>query len=754
MRLHFLLRFPVVASYAHLPFVPLIGFFLCVGSIPTAAQTVTFEGAQFTLQTNGVAGPDGIVVDRAGDVFIADFDHNRVVELPANGNAQITVGSGLSLPIGLALDAANDLFIADSGHNRIVEVPAAGGTQVTLGFSNLSRPTSVAVDAAGDVFVTDFYHNRIVELPVGGAQTTVADGFNQPFGVALDSSNDLFVADFGNDRVVEIPAGCTMTACQIIVASGLTDPSAVAVDPARNLLISTATNAVEVPAEGGPAITLIQGVNSTGITADHSGNVFVSDTSHNRVLKLERVAVDFGSVNLCAPGKSTPAPCAETLTLNYEVAASGKLGTPKVVTQGTPNLDFTLASGSTCHGTVTEGSTCQIDVTFAPRFAGERPGAVQVADQAGNILATTLIHGFGDGPQLVFPQHAPEVMATGLYYPAELALDGAGNLFLADEDNMRVVELPAGGGPLIEVLGSVGFFPSGLALDGAGRLYISEIFDDAVIELTPGKSDITEIPFTGLNQPAGIAVDSDGNLFLADSQNNQVLELPATGGPQITVTKNVHTPENVAVDPFGNVYIADYGGEYNRPRVVEVPARGGAQFTVKTPGYLGPDSVATDGVGDLFCAELQQEPLFELPIEGGPPINDSFDLTFLLSVAVDPGGNIFVGNAFGTDTGRLFELRRSEAPTLKFGNIAFGSTATLPLTLSNTGTTTLTIEPSIDGPSYKVTGSTCASGIPPGSTCQLKIEFSPVSVGYHHDTMTLHSNGVTDPPVLLRGTAD
>ena len=87
-------------------------------------------------------------------------------------------------------------------------------------------------------------------------------------------------------------------------------------------------------------------------------------------MELQTRSVNFEGVNVCAPGQTTPAPCSETLTLNYTATASGTLGTPKVLTGGAPNLDFTLASGSTCTGDVAEGATCTVNVTFAPLATG------------------------------------------------------------------------------------------------------------------------------------------------------------------------------------------------------------------------------------------------------------------------------------------------------------------------------------------------------------------------------------------------
>jgi hypothetical protein len=113
-------------------------------------------------------------------------------------------------------------------------------------------------------------------------------------------------------------------------------------------------------------------------------------------------AVNFGSANVCPSGATTPAPCSNTLTLTYNVTASGTLGTSQVLTVGAPNLDFTLASGSTCSGSVTVGNTCTVNVTFAPLAPGLRKGGVEIIDSSGNVLANTYINGIGVGPAIGF----------------------------------------------------------------------------------------------------------------------------------------------------------------------------------------------------------------------------------------------------------------------------------------------------------------------------------------------------------------
>ncbi len=94
----------------------------------------------------------------------------------------------MSNPQGVAVDAAGDVFIADYANNRVVKV-SAGGTQTTIG-AGLTKPGGVAVDAAGDVFVVEPVVGRVSELPTGGAQTQIASGLNSgpngTMGVEVD----------------------------------------------------------------------------------------------------------------------------------------------------------------------------------------------------------------------------------------------------------------------------------------------------------------------------------------------------------------------------------------------------------------------------------------------------------------------------------------------------------------------------------------------------------------------------------------
>ena len=192
MKLHHLPWFRVVTTLSQNPLALLGGVLLCLSPALAPGQSVTFTGAQITLPASGLSSPFGIAVDSAGNVFIADSNKHRVVELPrtATGYGEQTTllqFDGSFLPTGVAVDSAGDVFIAIAGDlntldvGHAVELPrtATGyGPQTTLPFSGFDV-LGVAVDGAGDVFIEEpFRNSRVVELPRKDRRAT---GRKQPF---------------------------------------------------------------------------------------------------------------------------------------------------------------------------------------------------------------------------------------------------------------------------------------------------------------------------------------------------------------------------------------------------------------------------------------------------------------------------------------------------------------------------------------------------------------------------------------------
>ena len=208
------------------------------GTIITFAGTGTDsgyggEGDPATLVP--LDAPQGVAADTAGDVYVADTNHDRVLQVDTAGNVHTVAGTGspgaLYGPTGLALDSAGNLYIADTQNHRIVMRTAASVTSViagtgTGGFSGdggpataaqLSYPSAVAVDSSGNLYIADTGNNRVRMVTTDGNIQTIAgtgdasyNGDNgsavsiaiySPSGLAVDSQGNVWVADTGNNRV-------------------------------------------------------------------------------------------------------------------------------------------------------------------------------------------------------------------------------------------------------------------------------------------------------------------------------------------------------------------------------------------------------------------------------------------------------------------------------------------------------------------------------------------------------------------------
>jgi hypothetical protein len=736
--------------------VSLLGAFLALAQ----AQIVTFAGAQTSVAQGTVLGdelcPYSVALDRAGDVFIADYCNDRVLEVPAGGGTPTTLtvsvgGLGLSSPYGVSVDGAGNVFIADNGNNRVVEIPAGGGAQTTVG-SGLKFPYGVAVDTAGDVFIADSGNSRVVKLPAGGgAQTTVGSGLSGPQSVAVDGAGDVFIADTFNTRVVKVPAG---GGTQTTVGSGFSYPTGVSADQAGDVFIADYFDnvVVEVPANGSAQITLATNLNQPGgIAADGAGDIFIADTYNSRVLKQQDIAVNFGNVNVCPGTQTTPTPCSQTLTFNYNVAATTTFGTASALTQGASNLDFKLSSGGTCTGTVSAGTSCTVNVTFAPLAPGARMGAVRLTDNLGHLLVNTMVHGIGQGPAIAFAPGAQTTVGSGLHGPSAVAVDGAGDIFIADSGNNRVLEVPAGGGAQTTV-GSGLSGPSAVAVDGAGDIFIADFNNNRVVEVPVGGG--AQIPVnTGsytLSRPYGLAVDGAGDIFIADGGNNRVLDIPAGSGAATTVGSGLSNPHAVAVDGSGNVFIGDAGP------VVEVLAGGAGQTTVDTGSYTleGTYGLAVDAAGDVFIADAIDNRVVEVPV-GGIQTTVGSGLNFPGGVAVDGLGNIFIANYVSSE---VVELRRSQPPTLTFTSTPVGSTSSdspQSVTIQNVGNQPLNaVTPGLAvGANFLQVGGSgtpadCTStfSVVPGADCNLSIGFKPTTNGSLNSTATFTDNALNTIP--------
>ena len=225
------------------------------GIITTVAGngSLSYSGDGGLAANAQLSSPQGLAVDRFGNLFIADFGNNRVRKISSSGNITTVAGTSvagfsgdggpatsaeLNGPAAVAVDRAGSLFIADSGNNRVRKVSSSGIITTVAGkgsspdpFFNpipvgdgglatsaeLSSPLGVAVDASGNLYIADSRDNAVRKVSTSGVISTfVSGGFSGhgapmlPMSIAVDSSGNLFMTTELVGPMVEVsPGGVT-----------------------------------------------------------------------------------------------------------------------------------------------------------------------------------------------------------------------------------------------------------------------------------------------------------------------------------------------------------------------------------------------------------------------------------------------------------------------------------------------------------------------------------------------------------------
>ncbi len=783
-------------------------------SVPTASAQITFAGAQVTLSTS-FTSPAGIALDASGNLFVSDSNANTITELlAADGytTANILAGSytangGFSTPTGIAVDTTGNVFVADLGHAAVKEILAAGGyaTVNTLG-SGFTQPTHVAVDMSENVFVSDIGNSAIEEIVAAGGYTTVNTlvSTSSPGSVVVDGSGNVFFSDIGDSAVQEVreilAAGGYTTvntlASTYTTNGGFNLIEVLALDSKGNVFVGDAgsSNATvdsndgsvkEILAAGGYATvnTVASGlVVPTAVATDGKGNLFYNQFSSGNVLELETENVNFGNVNVCPAGQTTPAPCSNTMTLTYSVTAGTTIGSINVLTLGAPNLDFQPQASDTsttlcAPQTYPSATTCTVDVTFAPLAPGTRSGAVEILDGSGNVLAATNINGTGTAPAIAFSPagQLSLVGGTGFAFgqPAGVALDGSANLFVADFKNNAVYEMLAAGGytTVKNLSGSPDATfggPAGVAVDGAGNVFVADFNHQAVYEMLAA-SGYTTVDTLGGNfafgRPSDVALDAIGNVFVADA-DSAVYEILAAGG-YMTVLKlasgfSFGQPSGLTVDGSGNVFVSDVA----KVAVYEILAAGGyttVNQLASSFGFKNVLGVAVDAGGNVFVADGDFTNIFEVLATSGYttvlPLGSGFGSP--QNVIVDASGNVYVPDAGATGTvpPAIQVVQRSLPPALSFettnrGRTSFDSPKSVQFEnvgnqlLSGTGTLSDTIDFTVVAGSDVVPDCDGILSLNPGALCNISFSFTPQSLGLLSSTLTLSDNVLNGNPAI------
>lgn len=208
----------------------------------------TEEFHQITLPFRGLSEPQGLSVDAAGTVYVADSPHNRILALFAGADAPHPLPfEGLNYPTGVTADPGGSVYVNDARNRRVLVLRAGSQKQEELHFTDLQDPTGLSVDGSRTVYVTDTARNRVVMLRDGSIvqEEVPFSGLNSPTGLVVSSGGTVYVADGGNNRVLMLAPGKDQ---QEVGFENLKKPG--------------------------------------GVTLDGQGAVYVNDAGHNRTLKL------------------------------------------------------------------------------------------------------------------------------------------------------------------------------------------------------------------------------------------------------------------------------------------------------------------------------------------------------------------------------------------------------------------------------------------------------------------------------------
>ncbi len=630
--------------------------------------------------------PGRVALDPAGNVYFTAL--NSVYRVDSSGNAIRVAGNGrpgfsgdngpatsaqLNAPQGLAIDTAGDIYIADTGNERIrlvsgglISTVAGNGTPGSSGDygdplqAQLHLPMAVALDSSNNLYIADSANNVIrmiangIIVPFAGnyipgysndSQSALVGALFAPTDITFDINGNMFIADSENGRIREVSGG--------IITS----------------VVGPVTSVPTAYTDGGSATATLL-TNPRSVALDAAGNIYIADSDVNRIRKVTltkgTIATYVGSGNPGYSGDGGAATSAQIFTpTSIAVDSSGNLyfvdfGNARVRKVSTSGNISTVA-GNGIGRYSGDGGAAQSALMSGPSAVATGPGGVfYISDTnnqrirevvSGGIISTltgTGAAGFsGDGAAAASAQVA---------FPGGLAVDGSGNVYFADTNNQRVRKIAGGTITTVAGNGTAGYggdgagavnaqlnSPVAVAVDNAGNLYIADYNNDVVRKVSAGGGISTlagngSVGYSGdggpaasaqLNGPASVAVDAAGNVYIADSGNHTV-RIVAHGGTISTFAGNgtlggsgdggpaaaaqLATPAGLALDAAGNLYIADSGSGTVRL----VNAGGGLIQTIAGGGGVGYSGdggpaigaqfrslsgIAVDATGDVYLAD-------------------------------------------------------------------------------------------------------------------------------------------------------
>jgi streptogramin lyase len=309
------------------------------------------------------------------------------------------------------------------------------------------------------------------------------------------------------------------------------------------------------------------------------------------------VTGSLGKWKSCA-GKTVTTTEGGNATAGWQLSSPGG-SAPKITTVATQ----VGGKGWICQRALNAVANVVLDVTACDR---------NITDQAAQIVdkMAAKVPRFESAPT---PQPAPGTQTTvpfsGLLSPSNVAVDAAGNLYVTDSGNHRVLKMAATTHTQTEVPFTGLDNPNGVVVDTAGNIYVTDSATGQVLELAAGSDKQIPMPFTGLKSPAGICLDTQGNVYVSDYATDKVVKLAvgSTNQTEVPIT-GLDEPDGIQADSAGNVYVADGGNN----RVLKWVAASGTTIALPFTGLSDPADVTVDTSANVYVTNHHNNRVLKL----------------------------------------------------------------------------------------------------------------------------------------------
>jgi sugar lactone lactonase YvrE len=767
------------------------------------------NSASAVVNTGTLSSPEGLAVDAAGDLFIGDTPNvsARILEVVASGGVltstvkTIYSGGFLNNPVSLTINSANPafantLFIGDSiifGSGAIYSINLSSKTptpvQVTInGLPRSLTPSALALDLKGDLYIANSNGGVYVAPAAGGTAQSILTGsfnINQPQGLALDASGDLFILSqlSGNqqagEQVIEVPnaSPTTQPTPYIIPTTNLETGGGMALDPAGNLDIAEVGTGGFFGQQDSGLVTQLDFLNPVYLgAANVYGNNGIGVTFNFEF----NSSANFSAFTAVTVGDS-----------------ANKSDVIKVPTQGfgsqTGNCQFGKHTGLTAY----QPYSCYQNFEATPQYVGTRASAIQVQGaSASTILSSSPVYELGDAAaQIAYPL---DVTTTplGLIQPQGVAISGFNNeVYIADLAGGNVYSISGlnGSKPTAVYTGAANSTtalsaPSAVAMNGEGDLYIAD-FNLGEVIVVPTTTGITPYVLnTGsvkLEHPISLALDELGNLYVGDAGSEGedatsaapgfVAVVPYNGSAFTLAINGVSIifPQALAINSSnGDLVIGDGGDGSDGGQIVQVtPAGAASRLSVTNPATLSnPTGVSFDAAGNLYILDGTLNTITEVYTNQTSTllaIANPSALSYPSALASSAGSQSFVVANLGGGAANNLVYLNGNSVSFAFGSQVNNSTSAFQAaTVANIGNQSLTLSNTRNGyynpnpiPGFGLgTTTTCANGDVYTSltSCFFAVEFEPTSkyTGAQSEQVTINSNAYNSgtPAINLTGT--